>query len=46
MQIIDSKPETVWEIEGDDGSRIGRQDIVELVRRRRWELTAKPPKKY
>jgi hypothetical protein len=46
MQIIDGKQETVWEIEGDDGLRIGRQDIVDLVRQRRWELTAKPPQKY
>jgi hypothetical protein len=40
MQIIDGRQEIVWEIEGDDGSRLGRQDIVELVRQRRWELTA------
>jgi transcriptional regulator with XRE-family HTH domain len=46
MRINDDGKQTVWEIEGDDGSRMGRQEIAELVRQRRWELTAKPPKKY
>jgi transcriptional regulator with XRE-family HTH domain len=46
MQIIDGGLEIVWEIEGDDGTSIGRQRIVEMVRHRRWELTAKPPQKY
>ena len=48
--VLSGKPrwhrQTVWEIEGNDGSRIGRQDIVEMVRQRRWELTAKPSQKY
>ena len=46
MQIIDGGRETVWEIEGDDGSSIGRQEVIELVHQRRWELAAKPPQKY
>jgi transcriptional regulator with XRE-family HTH domain len=46
MRINDDGKQSVWEIEGDDGSRIAREKIVEMVRQRRWELTAKPPKKY
>jgi transcriptional regulator with XRE-family HTH domain len=46
MKINDDGRQTVWEIEGDDGSRLGREEIVEIVRQRRWELTAKPPTKY
>ena len=46
MQVIDSGQEVVWEIEGDDDTRINRQSIVEIVRERRWELTAKSPRKY
>ncbi len=46
MKINDDGQHIVWEIEGDDGSRIGRQEIVEMVRQRRHELTAKPPQKY
>jgi hypothetical protein len=46
MKINDAGQETVWEIEGDDGSRIGRQEIVEMVRQRRQELIAKLPQKY
>jgi transcriptional regulator with XRE-family HTH domain len=46
MKINDGGREIVWEIEGDDGSRIGREEVVEMVRQRRRELTAKPPKKY
>jgi transcriptional regulator with XRE-family HTH domain len=46
MQINDDGRQTVWEIEGNDGSRIGRKEIVEMVRQRRLELTAKPPQKY
>jgi transcriptional regulator with XRE-family HTH domain len=46
MQINDDGRQTVWEIEGDDGSLMNREKVAELVRQRRWELTAKPPKKY
>jgi len=46
MRINDDGRQTVWEIEGDDGSRIGRQEVADMVRQRRWELTAKPPQKY
>jgi transcriptional regulator with XRE-family HTH domain len=46
MQINDDGRQTVWEIEGNDGSRIGREEIVEMVRQRRRDLTAKPPQKY
>jgi hypothetical protein len=46
MTINDGGQQTVWEIEADDGSRIGRQEIVEMVQERRNELTAKPPQKY
>lgn len=46
MKINDDGEQTVWEIEGDDGSRISRQEIVEMVRQRRHELAAKPPQKY
>jgi hypothetical protein len=35
IQINDDGRQTVWEIEGDDGSRTGRQRIVELLQRRR-----------
>jgi len=44
--IANGREQVVWEIEGDDGSRIGRQEIVSLVWERRQELTAKPPQKY
>lgn len=46
MRINDDGKQTVWEIEGDDGSRIGRDEVVAMVRQRRWELSAKSPQKY
>jgi hypothetical protein len=46
LKINDDGQQTVWEIEGDDDSRIDRQEIVEMVRQHRQELTAKPPQKY
>lgn len=46
MKINDDGEQLVWEIEGDDGSRIDRHEIVEMVRQRRHELTATPPQKY
>jgi hypothetical protein len=46
MNIDDDGKQIAWEIEGDDGSRIGRQEIVAMVRQRRQELTAKLPQKY
>lgn len=46
MRINDAGQETVWEIEGDDDSHIGRQEVVEMVRQRRQELTANPAQKY
>jgi hypothetical protein len=35
MQCNDAGPEVAWEIEGDDGSRLNRQEIADLVRLRR-----------
>jgi hypothetical protein len=46
MKVNDLGLEIAWEIEGDDGTRLDRQEIVEMVRRRRHELIANPPKKY
>jgi hypothetical protein len=46
MKVNDAAREIAWEIEGDDGSRLGRQEIAEAVRRRRPDLMANPPKKY
>jgi hypothetical protein len=46
MRINDGGREIAWEIEGDDGSRLDRQEIIERVWRRRHELIANPPKKY
>jgi hypothetical protein len=46
MRINDDGRQTVWEIEGDDGSRLGRDEIIGTVRQRRQELTARPPQKY
>lgn len=46
MKINDDGRETVWEIEGSDGLRLGRREVAEMVRQRRWELTAMPPQKH
>jgi hypothetical protein len=46
MKVNDDSREIAWEIEGNDGSRLDRQEIAERVRRRRHELIANPPNKY
>jgi hypothetical protein len=46
MQANDMGLGIAWEIECDDGSRLDRQEIVEMVWRRKRELIANPPKKY
>jgi len=46
MKVNDLGPEIAWEIESDDGPRLDRQEIAEMVWRRRPELIANPPKKY
>jgi hypothetical protein len=46
MQANDMGLGIAWEIEFDDGSRLDRQEIVEMVWRRKRELIANPPKKY
>lgn len=46
MKVNDLGLEIAWEIEGDDGSRPNRQEIAEMIWRRRHELIANPPKKY
>jgi hypothetical protein len=44
MKINDAGRETVWEIEGDDGSRMGQQEVAEMVQNRKHAL--RPPKKF
>jgi hypothetical protein len=46
MKVNDLGLEIAWEIESDDGSRLDRQEIAEMVWRRRPELIANPPKTY
>jgi hypothetical protein len=42
-QIIDARYGGVpQEIEGDDGTRLGRAEIIDTVRRRRTELIGRP----
>jgi len=44
--IVNGRLQVVWEIEGDDGSRLGREEITRLILQKRQELLAKPPQKY
>ncbi len=44
--IVNGRLQVVWEIEGDDGSRLGREEIKRLILQKRQELLAKPPQKY
>jgi hypothetical protein len=44
--IANGRQQVAWEIEGDDGSHVGRQEIANLVRERRQELAARRPQKY
>ena len=46
MKVNDDGRAIAWEIEGDDGSRLNRQEIIERVRQQKHELIANPPKKY
>jgi hypothetical protein len=45
MQINDDGRQIVWEIERDDGLRLNRQAVVELVRQRKQDWFANPPQK-
>jgi hypothetical protein len=44
--VANGREQVVWEIEGDDGSRFGRDEIANLIQQHRQELTVRPPQKY
>jgi hypothetical protein len=46
MGCNDRGEEIAWEIEGDDGSRLNRQQIADAVRSQSAHLIANPPRKY
>lgn len=46
MRCHDLGEGIAWEIEGDDGTKLNRQQIAEMVRLRRSELTENPPRLY
>jgi hypothetical protein len=46
MQCNDLGSEIAWEIDGDDGTALYRNQIAEAVRIRRSELLANPPRSY
>lgn len=43
MMIEGSGSEQVWEIAGDDGTRLGRPKLLDMIRQKRETLIANPP---
>ena len=46
MRCNDKGSQVAWEIEGDDGTKLDRNQIAEAVEQRRSELIANPPRTY
>jgi hypothetical protein len=42
LRVLDLGVEVPWEIEGDDGTRLSRDQIEALVRARRHDLADRP----